>query len=82
MLKLKERLRERLSLAFLPRPSSLRLLNVALLLTPNCLKPSCLTTASKLNSALSVASKDIPNLHIESRRSVGNAQGLTQQEHA
>jgi hypothetical protein len=77
VLKLKERLRERLSLAFLPRPSSLRLSNVALLLTPNFLRPSCLTIAFKLNSVLSVASKDTPNLHVGGKKSVSNTQGLT-----
>jgi hypothetical protein len=76
MLKLKERLRERLSLAFLLKPSSLRLLNITLLLTPNCLRPSCLTIASKLNSVLSVASKDTPNLYTKGKRSASNTQGL------
>jgi hypothetical protein len=76
VLKLKERLRERLSLAFLLRPFSLRLLNITLLLTPNCLRPSCLTIASKLNSVLSVASKDIPNLYARGKRSVSNTQGF------
>jgi hypothetical protein len=76
MPKLKERLGKHLSLAFLPRPSSLRLSNVTLLLTLNYLKPSCLTTASKLNSVLSIASKDTPNLHVKGKRSVGNTQDL------
>jgi hypothetical protein len=76
MPKLKKRLKEHLSLAFLLRPSSLRLLNIALLLTLNCLKLSYLTIASKLNSALSIASKDISNLYIKGKRSVSNAQSL------
>jgi hypothetical protein len=73
VLKLKERLRERLSLAFLLKLSSLRLLNVVLLLTLNYLKLSCLTIAFKLNSVLSVASKDIPNLYVKGKKSVSNA---------
>jgi hypothetical protein len=76
MLKLKERLKKRLSLAFLLKPFSLKLLNVVLLLTPNCLRPSCLTIAFKLNSVLSIASKDIPNLYTRSKRSASNTQGL------
>jgi hypothetical protein len=72
MLKLKERLRKHLFLAFLLRPFSLRLLNVTLLLTLNCLRPSCLTIAFKLNSVLSVASKDIPNLYTKGKRSISN----------
>jgi hypothetical protein len=76
VLKLKKRQKEPLFLAFLPKPFSLRLLNIALLLTLNYLRLSYSTTAFKLNSALSVINKDIPNLYTRDKKSVSNTQSF------